>query len=926
MRIESISVHNFGSFTDAEVDLSAVNAAVVTGQNGAGKSTLFIDAVRWCLFGKCRSDTDGMIRLGATAMTVTVTFCLNPHRYRVMRKRSVITKAGKSELSFMVKSENGWNPISGARLQETQEKIVQLLNCDDDLLTATSFFLQGQADRFSKASPTERKTILAGILRLDRYAMLKSAASREALKIEARLPDRQQAIAALDQASLDLAVVQLANATAQMDERGQRITMARREQERACLLQTRADHQAQLDGMQRLGRDVVANREKIPTLRERERELNSRHARMTLTLANRGTIETDRQESVRLTQQAADRWTEREAGLRKQMALQEQLNGMTELTQQCEANRKRMPSLQARELTLGERRERWEKILKNKPLITEKVAAHQDTTSTIASIDAAMAEREPILRGIEQEIDQAQQKQAELLPIENAITLTDREIADAIRQYRQRTQEILTALDLDRGQITLLGQVPCDRGLQARCQFTIKAIEAQQRIPDQEAVLGARAVDDPDITGLVASAKAAEREALMATAAVLQNEHWDDQLQKGRLHRQQILDAQQESRTALDTAKATLKALERYTILLPELELAEREIDGIRNALTGVILERTELDMLVKAQEVSLLGADALVGEITTIQKALLQNDADRHLIATTINSLTLAIGQATEALQQAERDLPMVAGELASAIFDRTALDDTLKTQELELLTADHTRTQMSQATDLLNAIEYQVKEGQAAHLAITSRIGGMTQQIKTAKREIESGRELREEMARLEQDIRKYRILVDAYAIIPTLVMENALPILEQEANALLGKISTSGMKIKIDTQRALKSRDGLAETLDIAVRDIVGERPYEAYSGGERARIDLSLRLGLSKLLAHRAGATIETIVLDESFAAVDQDGVASLVECLPMLSREFPLILLMTHDENFKHSLSQQIVVHKNEGGSTVEVLA
>ena len=60
-------------------------------------------------------------------------------------------------------------------------------------------------------------------------------------------------------------------------------------------------------------------------------------------------------------------------------------------------------------------------------------------------------------------------------------------------------------------------------------------------------------------------------------------------------------------------------------------------------------------------------------------------------------------------------------------------------------------------------------------------------------------------------------------------------------------------------------------MIETLDIRISDSTGERPYENYSGGEKFRINFAVRLALSRILAHRSGARLRTLVIDEGSAA-------------------------------------------------------
>lgn len=934
MRLEEISLKNFGPYREVTIDLTCVRSAIVTGPNGAGKSVAIVDAVRAALYGRTRSTMDDMIRTGETDMMMSVTFSLNRQRYRVIRKRSIKTKAGKSDLELQIQAPDTgpgstgdavWTPMSGGRMGETQEKIVQLLNCDDVLLTATSFFLQGQADRFSKATPTERKAILAGILRMDRYAILKSAASREALTIEARMPDRRAAIAALDQAAIDLAAVQVSLATAQLDEQGQRIALERLEKERQGILQRRADLQAQLDGMQRLGREIIANREQLSVLTERERLLNDRHARLSETIAHRGGIADDERESARTAELIRELEDGQRAAHDRKADLMHRIDGMRILAEACQGNKTKVEGLKAREETIRLKLDRWEKILANSGAIREKIAQREALLVSIGNSETDLATGELTLASADADIEAARQKDVERIQVDNRIAVLEREIADHIKTYRQETQRIWVALEQDRAQAGLLQQVPCDSGLQARCQFTIQAVEAKARIETHESHLDNRAVDDEIIVSLLAHQQANERHTLTATATELAQ--WTQKLQEFRAHRARMVAHQDNERRALASLKASLPELERYTVLLPELELAEREQAGIKTELSHATEERAMLEQTVAAQETELQAVDAINLEILTLDLALNQNDTQRRTLATTLTSLTLAIGRATEAVRQAEHDLPTVARDLvAAAIFDRSALEDTLKAQEFELLTADTTRSQLAQETDLLNGCDYQIIRGQAVHLAMTGKIGGLAQQITALDHTLEAGKELRDELVGWEQGARQYRTLEDAYAIIPTLVMENALPILEHETNTLLGKISRTGMRVRFDTQRTLKSRDGLAETLDIAVRDIVGERPLENYSGGERFRLDLAIRIGLSKLLARRAGAKIETLVIDEGLGSLDEDGLAQLRECLGALGDDFGLVLVITHVDAMKATFPSQIQVTKDQDGSRVEVLA
>jgi len=125
-------------------------------------------------------------------------------------------------------------------------------------------------------------------------------------------------------------------------------------------------------------------------------------------------------------------------------------------------------------------------------------------------------------------------------------------------------------------------------------------------------------------------------------------------------------------------------------------------------------------------------------------------------------------------------------------------------------------------------------------------------------------------------------------------------------------------------IDTQRKLKSRDALAETLDIRIVDGAGERPYDNYSGGEQFRINFAIRLALSQVLAKRAGARLQTLVIDEGFGSQDPNGRQRLVEAINAIQEQFARILVITHIDELRDAFPHRIEVEKTAVGSKILV--
>ncbi|MDO9121834.1 MAG: SbcC/MukB-like Walker B domain-containing protein, partial [Anaerolineaceae bacterium] len=133
---------------------------------------------------------------------------------------------------------------------------------------------------------------------------------------------------------------------------------------------------------------------------------------------------------------------------------------------------------------------------------------------------------------------------------------------------------------------------------------------------------------------------------------------------------------------------------------------------------------------------------------------------------------------------------------------------------------------------------------------------------------------------------------------------------------------------MRLTFATQREYRDnkREDRKETLDIMISSSAEERAYELFSGGEAFRINFALRLALSRMLAHRAGARLSTLVIDEGFGSQDAEGRQRLIEAINYVRDEFSKIIVITHLEELKDAFSARIEITKETNGSQVRVVA
>jgi exonuclease SbcC len=250
-----------------------------------------------------------------------------------------------------------------------------------------------------------------------------------------------------------------------------------------------------------------------------------------------------------------------------------------------------------------------------------------------------------------------------------------------------------------------------------------------------------------------------------------------------------------------------------------------------------------------------------------------------------------------------------------------------------LEGLRTDEQRhAELSQALagieELNKQLEDQVRQADNLH----SREGHARQTVGAAQQKLDTCRYLdgqrrdrAKDMSLLAEERSLFEELQLAFGKkgLQALIIETAIPELEEEANRLLDRMTDGRMTLRFDTQRDTRSHSTV-ETLDIKISDENGTRSYEMFSGGEAFRINFAIRIALSKLLARRSGAQLQTLIVDEGFGTQDADGRLKLVEAINSIRDDFARILVITHIEELKDAFPVRIDVYKTAQGSQISV--
>ncbi len=303
--------------------------------------------------------------------------------------------------------------------------------------------------------------------------------------------------------------------------------------------------------------------------------------------------------------------------------------------------------------------------------------------------------------------------------------------------------------------------------------------------------------------------------------------------------------------------------------------------------------------------------------------------DAKSHDEARQDEKTLSKVEEEHKSLENARSALKPLEEEIANLDEQIVKMSAEIETQKAKHDDTSKTLTDAeSQAPDedaaYADLLKMQEKENQAR-----DEVGAARQNV-----EVLSGLRIRKSEYESEREshaleISRYKNLERAFGKngVPALLIEQALPEIEEKANALLDRLSNGQMSIRFVTQSAYKDakREDMKETLDIQISDSAGVRDYEMYSGGEAFRVNFAIRIALSQTLSGRKGARLQTLIIDEGFGSQDALGRQRLIEAINQVRGDFAKILVITHLESLRDAFPNQILVEKGERGSEVRVI-
>jgi len=353
-----------------------------------------------------------------------------------------------------------------------------------------------------------------------------------------------------------------------------------------------------------------------------------------------------------------------------------------------------------------------------------------------------------------------------------------------------------------------------------------------------------------------------------------------------------------------------------------DAELGSEGHEHLSQSYSAQIEEKRRL-YIVHQDALDTAGKDKLKleSELSTKESALsnIRNDHEKSVV---MMERELEIFRASQ--QEAKDNFHQVSHNLDQS---KQMLDS--RRAELAQATAAHTQKQAAleelPSTERgLRSLEVACHELERRRENLLPRKGALESQLVRIRKMTQEIEQESIKLRTLNYEVGLYQELVQALGRqgVQAMLIDEVLPHLETEANIYLSRMTDNRMSVKLETQKERKSRKGEPiETLEIKIGDELGLRSYEMFSGGEAFRINLALRIALSKILAYRRGAPLLTLFIDEGFGTQDSVGRDRILDVLGAIEADFQKIIVITHLDELKEHFPVHIEVLKEESGST-----
>ncbi|HTM05665.1 MAG TPA: SMC family ATPase [Patescibacteria group bacterium] len=893
----SLFIRNFLSYGDAgeHISFDPYHFICLSGKNGHGKSAL-LDALTWAIWGHARKTLQsvkpdqGLLRLGQSHMIVIAEFSCNGQRYRIRREYMQLHHKPYAQLEFGLLEDTKLIPLTDKTIKATQAAIINTIKLDYEAFCNTVFLRQGASNEFSKKSAKERKELLATILGLGTYEKVRKLALHKVKdaqieqththnmlqRLSAQLVNEDEIIQQYTQKQQELMLT--------VEKIDQHLLMSKKlEEEKQKFYKI----QEQLQQLIKNYEDTLKHEQTIVLeLRTKYKQWSVNKKKLT-SLPLISTLLSKKNDLLYIinSQQKVQAETLAVQELLLKVSQQKDAYHQATLREQFIQEQEYARIIQNTEQSIKENNFHQQAIKKTLAQQQEELQKITTLIGTQEKNDSTITELQNIISTLEKKIDVKKIGYQKLVAHGNMLATKKKELSVKIQ----------TTYNIQNPSCPM-----CEQNLSlARKKFLRSKFE-------KELILYTHQLDR--ISKIIPTLKdrIISQHETINTLKKEEAKYTDKKKQaKDLLHEKLLLEIH---------ITDTQDALRRYTEEFENLtqDLLQKKIDQ-HNILSSFTEDKTYT---------------ALVSQVETLTQQLAKQpyNQDTYIEAMkeleSLHNLLTIAENGTHLLDQCK--------ELKKNIPEHIARLRVMRTESVAQLKKIEKK---KQAINALSAIHQEIENWQIEYNNLTRDKEELIRITTGLLHQIEQCTNIRKEQNILQKTMTKCRNTIEDYTAIATatgkdgiqaLLIEEAIPAIEYEANRLLAKLTQNNARIFIDSLKDLKNGT-TKETLDIKIADNAGIRPYELFSGGEAFRIDFALRIAVSTLLAKQAGTSLQTLIIDEGFGSQDEEGLHHITNTLHKIQDSFAKIIIVSHLPNMKDQFPIHFVIDKTTRGSTIKVI-
>ena len=423
----------------------------------------------------------------------------------------------------------------------------------------------------------------------------------------------------------------------------------------------------------------------------------------------------------------------------------------------------------------------------------------------------------------------------------------------------------------------------------------------------------------------------------------------------------QLRNSRPDSSAYAETLSKIDEQLKKYPIISKEkLDEANKKVAEISSALGALGIEEQNAEKELASSKETMTGHCPLLNEpcsrveldpdrLKELQKAIEGYGKKRERyeeVRTKCNNIIrLAQAQAKwvqqkKVIEAKSANIKVIESQIADLMNQKAEVQKAMPAD------ADEKIMQLSGSLDRHGEDEENIRE---AIGTIDSRLGEIGELMKQEKEREERLAAYTKDLQNIEKQVADVQYVEYMFGKngIPSMELENSFQEVENDANIILRSLKApfhlefeavrqlkewepnclacglpyaKGTKTHVckecKTPREKKKRDELS----LKVYEGDNERQFYMDSGGGKILLSVGIRLALTQLARRRKGSTWGTIFLDEVFGQLDETNrrlMADLVTSTLLKDLGFEQVFIISHDPSIQSSMSDQLIVRRNQ---------